>query len=417
VTALEKAVLEELDRDGKVIAAGTVTVQFNPASLKLATTNSIDGAKSRGRQVQQYNGTASTTLSVQLEFDTADEGSTAQPVNVRSRTAAVARFVLPGGSRSKQAPPRVRFRWGAGVTVAGVMTSMSEELDLFSAHGMPLRATVHIEIKEQDPKYEARADLNTGAQPAGERSARPGRRPPRRAGDRTIEALEGESAADFLARNGLDPAAWRAIAAGLPDPLSLPAGLPVDFPTTVGVTAGIGATVGFGAAVELSVAAALGLDPAVDSGIDPDASGFALAEAGGVTAAGQAAAAAQAGADANRARAAFGAPAPASGPAGAAGGGRAALAAAPSARTLGPVPSPAQPPPPQVDPRAVTFGRGVPLRDRISPAGAGAGGYVVVGQRAPGEPPDRAGSCGGGGCGCGGRCGCGGGRAGRGCRR
>ncbi|MGH3774195.1 MAG: hypothetical protein ACRDRR_00430 [Pseudonocardiaceae bacterium] len=152
MSTLEKAVLEELDKSGKVTE--TIPVQFNPASLKLQMTNSTDGAQSRGRQVQQYNGSASTSLSVELEFDTADEGTTAQPLDVRTRTAGVARFVLPGGEGSKQAPPRVQFRWGT-LIVAGVMTSLSEEFDLFSADGVPLRAKVGVEIKEQDPKFEA----------------------------------------------------------------------------------------------------------------------------------------------------------------------------------------------------------------------------------------------------------------------
>ncbi len=70
-------------------------------------TNSTDGAASRGRQAQQYNGSASTSLTVQLEFDTADEGSTGTAVDVRTRTAQVARFVLPGR------PGRSRRRRGS----------------------------------------------------------------------------------------------------------------------------------------------------------------------------------------------------------------------------------------------------------------------------------------------------------------
>ena len=76
MTALEKAVLEELDKKGQPVNGSAVPVQFNPTSLKLQMTNSIDGAASRGRQAQQYNGSSSTSLTVQLEFDTADEGST-----------------------------------------------------------------------------------------------------------------------------------------------------------------------------------------------------------------------------------------------------------------------------------------------------------------------------------------------------
>jgi len=373
VSTLEKAVLEELDKSGKVTE--TIPVQFNPASLKLQMTNSTDGAESRGRQVQQYNGSASTSLSVELEFDTADEGTTGQPLDVRTRTAGVARFVLPGGEGSKQAPPRVQFRWGT-LIVAGVMTSLSEELDLFSAEGVPLRAKVGVEIKEQDPKFEA---LERGPGANGDTGR----------DSRTAEALDGESAADFLARNGLNPAVWRAIAGALDNPLSLSAGLAVDFSASLSLEAGIGVSVGFGAALDVS----LGLEASVGIGADADLSaGFALAEAGGITAASQAVAATAAASEADRAKAAFGvALAPQVNTT--ADAARAPLASVPSARTLGPAPAPPRPLPPRADPRAVTFGRGVPLRERVTPpdAAAGTGGYVVVALRPPsGVGPQRA---------------------------
>jgi hypothetical protein len=389
VTTLEKAVLEELDKGGKVV--DTVPVQFNPTSLKLQMTNSVDGAASRGRQVQQYNGSASTALSVELEFDTADEGTTAEPVDVRTRTGAVARFVLPGGKGSKQAPPRVQFRWGT-LIVAGVMSSLSEQLDLFSAGGVPLRAKVNVDIKEQDARYEALergpgANPATGAAPAGEpgSGAGPGSSSTGDGPDsRTAEALDGESAADFLARNGLDPSAWRAIAGALDDPLSLSAGIAVDFSASLSIEAGIGVSAGFAAGLEVSLEASLGLEVGATAAVGASA-GFALVEAGGITAAAQAAAATRATADADRAKAAFGAPAAAPAPATNGAAGRIPLTASASSRTLGPAPAAPQPLPPRADGRAVTYGRGVPLRDRATPplAGPGTGGYVVVGARAP----------------------------------
>lgn len=395
-----RAVLEALDKAGKVdTAVEAVPVQFNPTSLKLSRSNSVDGGKSRGRQVQQYNGSSSTTLSVELEFDTADEGTTEAPVDVRTRTAAVARFVLPGGKGSKQAPPRVQFHWGT-LIVAGVMTSMSEELDLFSAQGVPLRAKVGIEIKEQDPKFEALergagANPDTGARPAGEPGGGAG---PGTSGDgagpdaRTAEALDGESAADFLARNGLDPSAWRAVADAVGNPLSLAAGVAIDFSASLSLEAGIGVSVGFEAGLDVSLGASLGLEAGVEIGVGADLSaGFALAAAGGVTAAGQVAAAAAADAQAATAKAAFGvatapvAPVPDTA--------RVPLSTAGSARTLGPTPAAPRPLPPRADARAVSYGRGVPLRDRVAlPASeAGTGGYVVVSPTAPaGAVPARA---------------------------
>ena len=412
MTTLEKAVLEELDKAGQVVPDTAIKVQFNPTSLKLQMSNSTDGATSRGRQVQQYNGSASTTLSVQLEFDSADEGTTDEPADVRARTAEVARFVLPGASGSKQAPPRVQFRWGT-VIVGGVMTGMSEELTLFSAQGVPLRASVSIDIKQQDPKFEALergpgANPDTAAPPAGKptRRAGPGTagRGGRGAGGRTAEALDGESAADFLARNGLDPSAWRAIAGLLDDPLSLSAGLAVDFSASLSVDAGIGVSLGFAAELDVSAGASLGLEAGASAELS---AGLALAGAGGVTAAAETLAAGEASAAAGRARAAFAAPAPpAAAAAAAAADPRAPLSTAPTARTLGPVPAAPRPLPPRADPRATSFGRGVPLRDRVVPpeVAAGTGGWVVIGARPPAPDAGRGGA--GRGCGCGCRAGC-----------
>ncbi|MGW0229328.1 CIS tube protein [Actinopolymorpha singaporensis] len=415
MTTLEKAVLEELDKAGKAKPKSAVPVQFNPTSLKLQMSNSTDGATSRGRQVQQYNGSASTSLSVQLEFDTADEGTTAAPVDVRTKTAQVARFVLPGGTGSKQAPPRVQFRWGT-VIVGGVMTSMSEELSLFSTQGVPLRASVTVDIKQQDPKFEALergpgANPDTAAPPAGKptKNAGPGTvGSGGGAGGRTAEALDGESAADFLARNGLDPSAWRSIAGPLDDPLSLPAGLAVDFSASLSVDPGVGVSAGFAAELDVSAGASLGLEAGNGAGVS---AGLALTGAGGVTAAAETLAAGEAATAADLARAAFASPAsPAAAPAT---DSRAPLRTVPSARTLGPVPAAPRPLPPRADPRATSFGRGVPLRDRVVPpeVSAGTGGWVVVGHRPPVAPATgaggarRAGDCSSS-CGCGGRTGC-----------
>jgi hypothetical protein len=388
VTApVTKAVLEALDKAGKVVE--TVPVQFNPTSLKLTMSNSTDGGKSRGRQVQQYNGSSSTSLSVELIFDSADEGTTAGPVDVRKRIEGVTKFVLPGGEGSKQAPPRVQFRWGT-VSVAGVMTSLSETLDLFSPQGVPLRATVTVDIQEQDAKFEA---LEAGAGANKDRGARAAGQPgggngPGTAGGgsgpdaRTAEALDGESAADFMARNGLDPSAWRAVAGVLGDALSLVGGTPVDFSASLSLEAGIGVTVGFEAGLDVSLDASLGLAGGMEVGAGTDLSaGFALAAAGGVTAAGELVAATEAQAAADRARGDFGLADTTSGPTN-------APALAPVSGPAGAAPplvAASQPLPPRADGRATTFGRGVPLRDRVTlPAvETGTGGYAVIGLRVP----------------------------------
>ncbi|MDH3754611.1 MAG: hypothetical protein OEU32_12130, partial [Acidimicrobiia bacterium] len=212
--------------------------------------------------------------------------------------------------------------------------------------------------------------------------------------DQAAEALDGETPADFLARNGLAPEAWRALGDALSsvsDGVELQAGVAVDFSSSLTVGVGVGVSAGFQAGLDVSVDAALGLAADVSGGADADLdAGFALAAAGGVTAAAETAASTDAQVAADSTRESFGmatggggsATTPA--PSGAA---RSPVATTPSARTGASGSGPAAPLPPRADKRATTYGRGVPLRDRVTaPDGrSGDGGYVVVGATARGD--------------------------------
>src|SRR5262245_9501176 len=66
---LAKATIGELT--GNNDTKENFDVQFNPATLRLQITNSVEGGDSRGRQVRQYLGSSSTTLTCDLIFDTA----------------------------------------------------------------------------------------------------------------------------------------------------------------------------------------------------------------------------------------------------------------------------------------------------------------------------------------------------------
>ncbi len=420
-----KAYLVEITADAKAKEKGDrIPVQFNPSTIKLQMTNSVEGGKTRGRQVQQFNGNSSTTLTLDLVFDSADEG-TAKPRNVREKTLPVARFVLPS-AQSKQAPPRVRFQWG-DFLFDGVMNSMTEDIDLFSPEGVPLRSKVSIALKEQDAKFEALergagAKNGSGAQAPGGSAGGSGAGLGDAGGgptDSTGQALDGESAADFAARMGLDPGAWRGLAAGIQNPLSLQGGLQIDFSSSLSVSAGVGLSAQLDVGGSLGLATSVGLD--VSGGTSAGAgarAGFALSAAGGVSAATQAVDVVRTETAAAQARAAFEAP-PASNLAagqavrpttlgagsltaavasgvtarGAAAIDPAAAAPAPNrtpfqrgSTTFTPRPAgaPPAPPPPRSDPRAVSFGFGVPLRPRVSGAAddrLGAEGWVTVGVR------------------------------------
>jgi hypothetical protein len=421
MTSYSKAKLQPVRDDENETPEGEpIEVQFNPNSLRLSRSASNDVGATDGRQRPQYLGTSSATLTVELVFDTADEGTTDAPRSVLEKTSPIEQLLLPSGD--KQSPAKVRFEWGP-FTLTGIIESMSLDLEFFSEDGVPLRAKMNLSMREQ------RADLEFGR--AGPGANSPGNAVSPLAGGlgavggiglgaslgasfglggsvgvgvglgagigigagagvRTALALEGESAAAFAARVGVDPSAWRAIAAGqASSPLSLPAGAAIDFSTGISSGSGLGARGGVHADTAPSLDAAFGLaKPAPGQPLaNLSAPGFALAEAGGVRAAVNRVAAIQSERESSATRRAFAGAA--RGAAGRSEEDRAGDRPSPPDQQRKPLRvtgfpgatmrSRAAPAPtlPRPDARATTFGRAVPLRPQVE---------VVVDERSPVAP-------------------------------
>jgi len=305
---LQKAIIAELD--DKNSPTNELPVQFNPTSLRLQINNTFEGCKTVGRQVRQYIGSSSTTLSLDLIFDTADEGTTDKPRSVRQKTEMVERFLRPKKDNEKKfVTPRIRFRWN-DLIFDGVVDTLTIDMDHFAANGAPLRAKVRLAIKEQNRDLELLAagpGANRGGgapKPGGtgaggigfSASAGIGLGASASVGFGASAsvgvALDGESAGEFAARVGVDPAAWRGLQLGGESSLSLSAGAEVGFDTSLSASAGLGVTVGVEAGVSASLEASFGLETSgglnavagVGAGAEL-AAGFALSSAGGVSAA------------------------------------------------------------------------------------------------------------------------------------
>ena len=401
---LSKATLQEIDNQNRPRAGrAAVPVQFNPSSLRLQYSNQSEGGRSAGRQARQHTGNGSVTLTVELVFDTADEGSTAVPRSVLERTRQIEAFITPQAQSGRnQAPPRLRFHWG-DVIVDGVLDTLSVDIDHFAHNGTPLRAKASLSIKGQDPERDANrsgagantavgaaAGLGAGAGAAaiagGTTAALPGGlnlglalggisaavgnafNGAAQAGT-VARALEGESLSALAARNGLPSEAWRLLAGSVKDPLRLPAGQDVSLPTQASAAPGAGAFQGLqsGAAAASSgggaatpTAQRVGLTPPQNSAntrINALQRGYALALAGGLGAALETANADAGAAGATSARRSF------------AGAGGSSTASVDPFTTAAATPGQQQ----QVfslraDPRAQSFGRGVPLRDHVQTA-------------------------------------------------
>ncbi len=429
------ATLTRLQGDGTPSGDPPLLVQFNPQKLHLAYTTSNTVNEGPGHQDVQNAGTGSATLSLELEFDTADEGTTESPVSVRTRTNPFEALILPepGGAKEKSKPPKLQFSWGDLILV-GFMEGLSVDFDLFASNGYPLRAKLSFTMKSQDAKQELAAvagpgsnapapgapglgavggvglglSASLGASAGFGLSAGLGAGASLSAGvalgGSTALAIGGESAAEFAARVGVDPQAWRAIAAGQVDgTLSIQAGAELSFDASFSAAAGLGATSGAEAQLGVGIEAAFGAMTSPAPTVGAAAPGFALSAAGGLGAALRTMEIVGASAAAAATRRGFDAPpaaplpSPATGtPAGTRPAAAQGLASVPAAtrdaatRALpGVTPprpdAPAQPrtplaqtglaavrlaaapapQPPRPDPRASAFGLGVPLRPRV----------------------------------------------------
>ncbi|HEY3410991.1 MAG TPA: hypothetical protein VGK53_22730 [Propionicimonas sp.] len=353
---------------------GTYEVQFNPTTLKLTRSNNVDkGASTTNTQKRQVPSVQPATLTFDLEFDTAEGDGQGKPKDVRDLTRIVRQFTEPTREKPTEPPPAVRFDWGT-FRFQGIVTQLTEDLDYFSPDGRPLRAKVSVTITEQNPEWEA-GEVGPGArdaQAAGGAAAAtrpsspggaavpagvPGTGPGSSATPNPVStalAQAGESVQQLLTRLDADPATWRSAMAGLDSPLSLTAGAQVQLGASVSASASASASFGVGGGFTASAGvndvtearAALGFSGGASLGVGAFGearAGFVLAESGGLGVASvrvqaDAAAAAQA-----SARASF--PVPAAGVT--------ARAGASASVSL-------------PDPRALSYGRGVPLRARIS---------------------------------------------------
>lgn len=176
-----------------------VDVQFNPESLKVTYSNNFGGGDQSGGSAMQFVSKSSTKLAVELLFDTTVPG---EHTDVRKHTEEVNHFMQPkevaGDAQGRMAPPGVRFHWGTFL-FDGVMTSLDETLDLFSAEGVPLRSKANLSITSQEIQFRFSEASSVGGGPgaAGTTPTEPAR--PR------------DSVQEMAGRLG-QPDIWRSIA-------------------------------------------------------------------------------------------------------------------------------------------------------------------------------------------------------------
>lgn len=178
-----RAELRQLSSDFKeeINPERSVTVQFNPETLKVSYANSLmppSNPPGKGdAAAAQFVGAGMSKLVVHLWFDiTSPLGGGEKGIDdVRRLTGKVAYFITPDrtGAKPERFVPRpVRFVWGS-FQFDGIMDSIEETLELFSGDGRPLRSNLSIVISRHEIRaYEF---ARTGTQKARAVGRRRGR--------------------------------------------------------------------------------------------------------------------------------------------------------------------------------------------------------------------------------------------------
>lgn len=204
-------------------------VQFNPETLKLTFSNQVAGGNQAGGSSIQFNSKGKTKLAFDLFFDVTDPkiaSKFAKPskpdstADVRKISDMVLSYMQTEpnseGEETRYVPSGVRFTWGS-FRFDGVMDSVSETLDFFSADGVPLRSTVSVSLTKQDVDTQF-GDANVDNQ--GE--PQPGTKP-------TPAAQQNDSVSDVVGRQG-NPEKWHgdALANKIENSRDIPTGTPLQ---------------------------------------------------------------------------------------------------------------------------------------------------------------------------------------------
>lgn len=162
----------DLEKGAAVPGGIDFAVDFDPTSLSLTytptgpTQGSTTTASGTFNKAPTQQTGQSTTLALDLTFDTSADGS-----SVQARTDRLVALTSPGTPSGESAPPRrvVRFSWGTFLFF-GTVSSLSQTIGFFSEAGVPLRSEVRLsltEVKRSNPAEGASSAAGRGGASAG----------------------------------------------------------------------------------------------------------------------------------------------------------------------------------------------------------------------------------------------------------
>lgn len=151
-----------------------VPCQFNPTELQIekAAQYAEIGIPGLAAPLQQFVRGQAAMLNADLFFDTSDHGTGTNSVAVTTLTDPI--FAALCIDPELHTPPDVIFRWGKGFPTSslpsqvksqarnsfrGIVTNVRQTFTFFSRFGVPLRAKLHLTLREFFPLADQLRDL------------------------------------------------------------------------------------------------------------------------------------------------------------------------------------------------------------------------------------------------------------------
>jgi nucleoid-associated protein YgaU len=204
---------------------------FNPKEYTITKSSTWNPSKVAGASLPkvQYGGGAPQELSFEILLDDLEGSREIQPDIDRLFMAMEAdrRFTEKSGKgKPTSRPPKLTFSWGATLSFAAALKSLSAQFVRFSPKGQPIRAQLKLTLIQLE-----RTDSRSG------RGALPGTNPTTRGlpelGTRTVR--DGDSLQSIAFDAYGDPTSWRAIAEAndIDDPMRLRRGTRITVPRLI----------------------------------------------------------------------------------------------------------------------------------------------------------------------------------------
>jgi hypothetical protein len=218
--------MAELEKSFLEIEGGArIPCLYNPETLTVGRRNNWVSNPMPGRGVStlRYAGAGSGWMQLDLTFDTTTDGT---PVTKHTGKILALMDVdptLPGSddASSNARPPTVTFHWGDLHSFTAVVEDLRLSFTYFSSGGVPLRATMHLELRQYEPSHAFGPQNPTSGTPRPHRVHR---------------VQPGETLDRISARYYGDSTRWRLLASanGLEDPLAVRPGTVLAVPRLEG---------------------------------------------------------------------------------------------------------------------------------------------------------------------------------------